>query len=434
MILYIGLDDFDSKYGGCTTHLAFKIIKELINKGFIIDDYPRLVRLNPDVPWKTRGNGAVAFKVKYHKSKDKNKIIHIVKGLTEDYHINYAKTDAGVIVCFGSIPEEFRKIYKRALSFLVPLSTVYEALNRHDNILYWYWGTGRGLIGAAAALGADLHNKDHTYEILVYRPLNIRHRKRKINAKELVYKDPANTFANIDYETKRILITPHGPDPVILGIRGESPIDVYKAKEMIKIYEIIDGWITYITNQGTFENLKKIRICEISPFTQVIIKGKVIGRPHIIPGGHILLKVTDGTGEIDVMIYEPSGKIRKMVQEVMNGDELIIGGGVKIKDRKITLNTQLIKPLKREYTLEKPPICPKCLKPMKSLGWNKGYECKRCKYHVGKVKSIIAYSRRFHPEILEPPLRSIRHLTRPIQRIGIRNTYNRKLHKNWIKC
>ena len=28
---------------------------------FDLVDYPRLVRLNPNVPWKTRGNGAVAL-------------------------------------------------------------------------------------------------------------------------------------------------------------------------------------------------------------------------------------------------------------------------------------------------------------------------------------------------------------------------------------
>ena len=58
-MLHIGIDDTDSVKGGCTTWLATEIIKELSD--FDLIGSPRLVRLNPNVPWKTRGNGAVSF-------------------------------------------------------------------------------------------------------------------------------------------------------------------------------------------------------------------------------------------------------------------------------------------------------------------------------------------------------------------------------------
>ena len=48
--------------GGCTTYLATYLIEEIINKGGQIIDLPNLIRLNPDVPFKTRGNGAVAIR------------------------------------------------------------------------------------------------------------------------------------------------------------------------------------------------------------------------------------------------------------------------------------------------------------------------------------------------------------------------------------
>ena len=32
-----------------------------------------------------------------------------------------------------------------------------------------------------------------------------------------------HTFNNFDYKQNRILIAPHGPDPVFCGIRGEDP-------------------------------------------------------------------------------------------------------------------------------------------------------------------------------------------------------------------
>ena len=58
-MLHIGIDDTDSVDGGCTTWVATEIIKELSE--FDLIGSPRLVRLNPNVPWKTRGNGAVSF-------------------------------------------------------------------------------------------------------------------------------------------------------------------------------------------------------------------------------------------------------------------------------------------------------------------------------------------------------------------------------------
>ncbi|MEC9333069.1 MAG: DNA-binding protein, partial [Candidatus Thermoplasmatota archaeon] len=58
-MLHIGIDDTDSVKGGCTTWLATEIIAELPE--FDLIGPPRLVRLNPNVPWKTRGNAAVAL-------------------------------------------------------------------------------------------------------------------------------------------------------------------------------------------------------------------------------------------------------------------------------------------------------------------------------------------------------------------------------------
>ncbi|HJM17891.1 MAG TPA: DNA-binding protein, partial [Candidatus Poseidoniia archaeon] len=58
-MLHIGIDDTDSLEGGCTTWLITEVIKELSD--FDLVGPPRLVRLNPNVPWKTRGNGALAL-------------------------------------------------------------------------------------------------------------------------------------------------------------------------------------------------------------------------------------------------------------------------------------------------------------------------------------------------------------------------------------
>ena len=64
-VMHIGLDDTDSKKGGCTTYLAALLIEELGKFKVKFTDYPNLVRLNPNVPWKTRGNGALCLRFRY---------------------------------------------------------------------------------------------------------------------------------------------------------------------------------------------------------------------------------------------------------------------------------------------------------------------------------------------------------------------------------
>src|SRR5881409_856775 len=67
---HIGIDDTDSKLGGCTSYTATLIVDELRKKKLAPSDFPWLVRLNPNIPWKTRGNGALAI----HLVADSNRI------------------------------------------------------------------------------------------------------------------------------------------------------------------------------------------------------------------------------------------------------------------------------------------------------------------------------------------------------------------------
>ena len=61
--LHIGFDDTDSPNGGCTTYIAALLVEKFSKMHFTLTDYPGLIRLNPNVPYKTRGNGAVAIRL-----------------------------------------------------------------------------------------------------------------------------------------------------------------------------------------------------------------------------------------------------------------------------------------------------------------------------------------------------------------------------------
>ena len=61
LTVHIGFDDTDSLSGGCTTYLAARIIEKITRVGAKFIDFPYLVRLNPNIPYRTRGNAAIAL-------------------------------------------------------------------------------------------------------------------------------------------------------------------------------------------------------------------------------------------------------------------------------------------------------------------------------------------------------------------------------------
>jgi tRNA(Ile2)-agmatinylcytidine synthase len=420
LIIQIGIDDFDTRRGGCTTHLAFLIVKNLFAfKGKLLD-YPRLIRLNPDVPWKTRGNGAVALLIDIpHK-----KLVFFkrkLRQLTIDYYNIESNTNPGIVILYSKvIPDEFKVISENARKKLVSLGETISILNKYnDKIDYWFFGNGRGLIGAVSALGESLLKGDYTYELLAYRPLDIKSRERYINAEKLIDKDSRNTFSNYDYENRKLLISPHGPDPVLCGIRGESPFSVYRDFKKIRISGRIEGWMIFVTNQGTSDLLyKESRLCEVTPYTQISVSGYIKDPPMTEAGGHVLLRITDETGIIDVMIYEPSGKVRNLARLLSPGDHIHVVGGIKPKNNTLTINTEVLYYIDAKKLVDTRPICPKCHSYMVSLGKSKGHYCKKCNYHINFDSGTSTFSFNKYPLIILPPLRSIKHVAKPLKRLG----------------
>src|SRR6476469_5912590 len=112
--LHIGFDDTDSRVGRCTTHLAFKITSYLLKEPSVeFIDYPLLIRLNPNIPWKTRGNGAICLRIK---TKKQNKISeYIKKCLTESSAVG-AGANPGLAVFEGlSVPNEVKEFSMAAM-------------------------------------------------------------------------------------------------------------------------------------------------------------------------------------------------------------------------------------------------------------------------------------------------------------------------------
>jgi len=415
MLLWIGIDDTDSKKAGCTTYVAAVAMRRLEKIGARVLGYPRLIRLNPNCPYKTRGNAAIAFKIEATNLK---KVKEVVRSVVEEYSELDEGAETGIAILRGKPDEKLRKFYWRAVHELIPLEDAFEVA-RKDNVELICYKGGMGVIGALAAIGADL-SIGKTYELIAHRTREYWGTIRRLDSKSVYEMDEKTrpyTFDNVDYESGEVRITPHTPCPVLLGIRGVDPEILKKAYGMLRIYEPVEFMTIFETNQGTDVHYQKLRIKDLKDGVSAIIEGAVLEPPRTDIGGHVFFKLGDGTGEVHCAAYEPTKSFRKIVLKLTPGDEIIAYGASKLKPQGMTLNLEKIyvkKLVKKK--IERPPLCPKCKKRMKSLGKKGGYKCRKCGVKLGdEAKEILEIPRSLKPGFYEVPPSARRHLTKPLR-------------------
>ena len=420
-ILNIGFDDTDSPKGMCTTYLAFKIVNYLKKEHVEFLDYPKLIRFNPNIPWKTRGNGAVGITIKtQNPEKIKKKIA--------DFVFKYSDTKNGAnpaLVFYENetIPSKFKEFSELALSQLVNRSYA-KKFAKNKSLESFYIGNGQGLVGAIGVLGYQFD--DQTVELLSYRR-KLHFGKERIiskkSVKQMQEKTYPHTFNSYDEIKNKVLITPHGPDPVFYGIRGEDTKSLLKASKLIKTKEKMDGYLIFKSNQGTSAHLKnEIDVFKMKPYSSGTITGFVSTEPVMKKGGHVFFSINSKGKIVKCALYEPTGLTIEMM-DLKKGDKLKIGGAVRKASKKFSrvINVEFIKVLSLKKNLQiTNPFCSKCNKKMKSKGKNQGFQCIKC----GKKsnKQIIEQIPRMIKKQMYLPIPSAqRHLTRPRQRLGISN-------------
>ena len=420
-IIHVGFDDTDSPKGMCTTFLAYKIADSLQKQKTEFLDFPRLIRLNPNIPWKTRGNGAVSFKVK---TKNPSKIKSQIKSLVSKYSDTKNGANPG-LVFFESdrIPSEFAKFSKLALWQLINRSNAKEFAKK-NNLEIHFQGNGQGLVGAIGAIGYDF--QDHTLELLSYRKKSKFGRERKISAesvKHMQEKTSPNTFNSFDTKKGRVLITPHGPDPVFYGVRGENVESLVYATKILKTAEKLDGYMIFKSNQGTGDHLKnELTFENMKPYTSGKIFGIVSSTPKIAKGGHVFFKILSKNHEFWCAVYKPTG-MTTVASDLLKGDKIRVGGGVRKASKHFPriINLEFIDVVSLEKnTVLSNPGCNKCHKKMKSKGANQGFQCVRCGKKNSK-KIITEIPRQIKKQLYLPKISAHRHLSRPLQRIGTIN-------------
>lgn len=413
----------------CTTYLALEIIKNF--KEYDLIGFPRLIRLNPNIPWKTRGNAAICLKFgkgfgdkfligeidnkKYYAHSNGNPIIieeaksRMMKIIESMAHFDCENTNPAFVISENRLSQ---KIYWDTVRNLVVLEDINNFLKK-NKLIYKGYKNERGLIGATAAI--SWNSLEKTYEIIAYREKEKWSKKREVDLYSIIEMDKKflNTFDNYDYLNKCPVIIPNSPCPVLFGIRSTVSNFLFNALKSIKS-EKVDRWVIFETNQASDDHLQTQKISKIDEYESAIASGKVVMNPHTIKGGHVFFKIYDEV-EIECAAYEPTKQFRRIIRNLKMGDIVTVYGGVH--ERPFTINLEKIKIEKLEEIYKKieNPIC-KCRKRMKSIGKEKGYRCKSCSNQISEnsVKTKLI-ERNIKVGFYEVPPIARRHLSKPLK-------------------
>ncbi|MDR2865881.1 MAG: tRNA(Ile)(2)-agmatinylcytidine synthase [Methanomassiliicoccaceae archaeon] len=428
--MFIGIDDTDSHTGNCTSYLMTEMIRELSDMDIIGN--PRLVRLNPAVPWKTRGNGSLVLRVGKGQGMKKrigmiegNEICcfrtaedwepdedEIIKRLTLVIERNRSDdSDPGLVVSKRKPPAS---LYWEGVRKIIEKDVAVGELEKAGAKISEIW-CGRGVIGAACGMAWE--PDDSTYEVIAYREKRRWGTERETDASSIMEMDAMfpGTFNSWEERGKKVAMVPSTPCPVLFGLRGDDENETIRAAMHLRT-ETADRWMTFLTNQGTDDHM--IRNAEkITENSSYEIEGTVSTYARHIRGGHTLLEISTVYGTMTCAAYEPSKEFRMLFDNLAPGDRICVLG--ELRDMPRTLNVEKMKviSLAERQTKTSNPVCGVCGKRMQSVGKDKGYRCRECRTR-SKAPVMRKETRWAVPGWYEPPTSARRHLSKPLKRMG----------------
>lgn len=427
--MFIAVDDTDSRTGGCTTFLLTEMIRELNDVDLIGN--PRLIRLNPAVPWKTRGNASLVIET--GKGKGQKKQIGNISGKDIfSYDSSSEEPDAAELLerlapivdrnrsegsQSGLIVSEVRpdpSLYWAGVRTILTKDVVDKELERIGAKTYTV-GSGRGLIGATCGLAWI--PGDFTYELIAYRQRERWGTERFVDPRSIGRMDAQfqSTFNSWEERFSKVTMVPSTPCPILYGLRGDDERELPEASASI-ISEDAERWMIFKTNQGTDDHITW-NATELIPDRSYGLSGTVAGKVKRMKGGHALIDVSTMLGMVTCAAYEPSKEFRMLFNHLIPGDIVTVLGELRNDPR--TLNVEKIGITSLAEDIEESnPACPSCGKRMKSSGKGQGYRCKACRTHA-KDTETTTKQRQIAVGWYEPPAAARRHLSKPLKRMGV---------------
>ncbi len=413
-MLRIAVDDTDSRQGGCTTHLAHLIRDEF--RECHAPEPPRLVRLNPNVPWKTRGNAAIAIILDAPRRLRPEDALARVAVIVRDHaQLADAGTEPGIAVSEHPVEKGF---YTRVLREIVPREDALRALDDAGAAVKGFQG-GRGLIGCAGALAWDPYARDHTFERVAYRARERWGTARAIDP-ETVRKVAGvpGTFDSYDFVEDEVVMVPRSPCPVLWGLRGEEA-ETLTAGDGILGPEASTHGTLFITNQATDDHLTPATGATAVDGGNHVIEAVVEDAPTRIEGGHVFVGIRSEGVATRLAAFEPTRSFRDVLRALVPGDKVTAAGAVRAgPDGVLTVNVEkmCVRDLAVRPASGPNPLCPACGKAMRSAGRDAPYRCRPCGTRTPKDRAVGTGAAAIGLGWVEVPARARRHLAKPLAR------------------
>jgi len=382
-LLSLAIDSVDSLHYGCTTHFSTLLLKSL-PKGVKLADLPLLVRLNPGIPWKTRGNGAVVLRLAY--DGEPWELLELAYSMALEY--SGGKEDVGVVVYRGEpwSVERLRWLYSRGLTGVVTRDVVLGALSKLGGL----HAGGRGVIGATLSLAALGPGDDFTFELLAYRSPDLWGSERCVDLGEAIKVEastPPCTFYNVSLLTGELLASPGGSDPVLAGFRGDCPATLFKYTRAL--CEKPQALTLFRSNQHT--DAHSIELGELAPYNTGSIGGVVEEEPEVIEGGHVVVRVSTRLGSVDLAFYRETGPLSSIARLLKPGDRVRALGSIRPytpRGAPVIAVEKLWVLSVSESLVEVNPRCPRCGARLKSSGSKGGFKCEKCGYKTESLDKL----------------------------------------------
>lgn len=406
-MVWIGLDDTDSVDKGCTTWEFNLLLSHLESDGYEIKGQPRLVRLWPFAPQRTRGNAALSAEFDIGQDDEKHFQNSLEKWFMERFHSRKsAPLGSNPALCYSKsqLPEQW---YWQGVRGFVELENRIKQLHSQLGCRFWTANLDesleglRGLIGASSAI-AWAGEEDWTFEATAWRmPENIGGiRKVPYELVEKMSLQFPQCIMNRDPNAGKSLIAPRTPCPVLYGIRAETEESANSAHLWLQSHADVENSVAYRvfrSNQATDDHLERIT------------EGVITNSPVEVKGGHSSIQAYSGGRKFTLVAFKQGGEVNSLLKQLNVGDRIswlgLISPDGSIHLEKLVVNSAVPRSLTR-------PMC-SCGGRFARQGVGQPLRCEKCRetslsYWLGEGFANNSW--------VEPPFSQMRHLSRPLGR------------------